>query len=191
MALQQADLDQIVTHIKPQFSLWIMEQGLDKPAQLYEMELRERTIRVEEELKHQRELMQQGFKEMEKRFDLQREEMVSRFEKVDQRFEKVDQRFEKVDQRFEKMDRRFELQHEEMNKRLELQREEMNTHFDLQREATNKRFDLQREEMNKRFEQVDARFEALTKRIDRFMIWSFGSTVTVAGIVITILRFWP
>jgi hypothetical protein len=31
----------------------------------YELDLRERTIRVEEELKHQRELMQEGFKQME------------------------------------------------------------------------------------------------------------------------------
>ena len=45
--------------------------------------------------------------------------------------------------------------------------------------------------MNKRLEKTDKHFEALTKRIDRFMIWSFGSTVTVAGIVITVLRFWP
>ncbi|QEP42895.1 hypothetical protein D5085_07015 [Ectothiorhodospiraceae bacterium BW-2] len=42
----------------------------------YELELRERTIRVEEELKHQRELMQQGFAQMERRF-----------EQVDKRFE--------------------------------------------------------------------------------------------------------
>jgi len=33
------------------------------------IDLRERTIRVEEELKHQRELMTEGFKQMEKRFE--------------------------------------------------------------------------------------------------------------------------
>ncbi len=42
----------------------------------YELDLRERTVRVEEELKHQRELMIQGFEAMEKRF-----------EHVDKRFE--------------------------------------------------------------------------------------------------------
>ena len=180
MALQQADLDQIVTHIKPQFSLWIMEQGLDKPAQLYEMELRERTIRVEEELKHQRELMQQGFKEME-----------VRFEKMDRRF---DLQREEMEARFEKMDRRLELQREEINKHVELQRTEINKRFELQREEMNKRFeqvDKRFEQVDKRFEQVDQRFVVLTQRIDRFMVWSFGSTVAVAGIVITVLRFWP
>ncbi len=51
----------------------------------YELDLRERTIRVEEELKHQRELMMEGFKQMEKRF-----------EQVDKRFEQVDKRFEQM-----------------------------------------------------------------------------------------------
>jgi hypothetical protein len=43
---------------------------------VYEIELRECMVRVEEELKHQRALMQQGFALMEKRF-----------EQVDRRFE--------------------------------------------------------------------------------------------------------
>jgi len=55
----------------------------------YELDLRERTIRVEEELKHQRELMLEGFKQMEKRF----EQMQMRLE-MDKRFEQVDKRFD-------------------------------------------------------------------------------------------------
>ena len=35
----------------------------------YELEIRERTLRVEEGLKHQRELMQEGFKRMDQRFE--------------------------------------------------------------------------------------------------------------------------
>ncbi len=69
----------------------------------YDLELRERSIRVEEELKHQRELMSEGFKQMEKRF-----------EQVDKRFEQVDKRFEQVDKRFEQVDKRFEQQHQEI-----------------------------------------------------------------------------
>jgi septation ring formation regulator EzrA len=65
----------------------------------YEIDLRERTIRVEEELKHQRELMQEGFKQMEKRF----EQVDKRFEQVEKRFEQIDKRFEQVDKRFEQM----------------------------------------------------------------------------------------
>ena len=59
------------------------------------------------------------------------------------------------------------------------------------REDMDKRFDLMREEMNKRFEQVDKRFETLTTRIDRFMIWSFATTLTVGGIVIAAIKFLP
>ncbi len=81
----------------------------------YELEIRERIVRVEEELKHQRELMLEGFKQMEKRF----------------------------------------------------------------------------EQVDKRFEQIDKRFEAMTTRIDRFMIWSFATTLTVGGIVIAAIKYLP
>ena len=52
------------------------EQSLGKPPVVYEIELRERMVRVEEDLKHQPELMRQGFERMDKRF-----------EQVDKRFD--------------------------------------------------------------------------------------------------------
>jgi hypothetical protein len=55
------------------------------------------------------------------------------------------------------------------------------------REDMDKRF----EQVDKRFEQVDKRFEALITRIDRFMIWSFATTLTVGGIVIAAIKFLP
>ena len=103
----------------------------------YELDLRERTIRVEEELKHQRDLMIEGFKQMEKRF-----------EQVDKRFEQVEKRFEQVDKHF---------------KSIQL-------------------------EMNRRFEQTDKHFEAITKRLDRFMFWSLGLTVSSAIFVVNFLK---
>ena len=74
---------------------------------------------------------------------------------------------------------------------LKNQRELMKQGFDL----VEKRF----EQVEKRFEQVDKRFETLSddmnkrfeylgKRIDRFMIWSLGLTVTMAGIIIGVLK---
>lgn len=53
MALAQEDIDYIKAHL----SDWLAEQSLGKPPVVYEIELRERMVRVEEELKHQRELM--------------------------------------------------------------------------------------------------------------------------------------
>ncbi len=109
----------------------------------YELEIRERILRVEEGLKHQRKLMQEGFKRMDQRF----EQMEKRFEQIDKRFEQVDKRLEQVDKRFEQMD--------------------------------------------KRFEQIDKRFEAMTARLDRFMVWSFATTLTVGGIVVAAIKYLP
>jgi len=86
----------------------------------------------------------------------------------------------------------------ELREEIQGLREDMDKRFDLMREEMDKRFDLMREEMSKRFEQVDKRFEqaekrfeALTIRIDRFMIWSFATTLSVGGIVIAAIKFLP
>jgi hypothetical protein len=63
---------------------WLAEQSLGKPPSVYEIELRERMVRVEEELRHQRELMKQGFDLMEKRF----EQVDSRFEQITRRIDR-------------------------------------------------------------------------------------------------------
>ncbi|MDO9105093.1 MAG: hypothetical protein Q7U57_09050, partial [Methylovulum sp.] len=52
----------------------------------YELDIRERIIRVEEELKHQRELIQQGFDLTNKRFEEMLVNSNKRFEQVDKRF---------------------------------------------------------------------------------------------------------
>jgi len=83
----------------------------------------------------------------------------------------------------EDMDKRFDLMREEMDKRFDLMREEMSKRF----EQVDKRF----EQVDKRFEQAEKRFEALTIRIDRFMIWSFATTLSVGGIVIAAIKFLP
>ncbi len=111
MALAQEDIEQIQVLIKKTLS--------ETPETLnanvrYELDLRERTIRVEEALKHQRELMIEGFKQMEKRF----EQVDKRFEQVDKRFEQMhldmNKRFEQVDKRLEQVDKRLEQQHQEI-----------------------------------------------------------------------------
>ncbi len=89
MALAQEDIEQIRLLIKKTLSE--IPETVNANVR-YELDLRERTIRVEEELKHQRELMLEGFKLMEKRF-----------EQVDKRFEQADKRFEQVDKKFEQL----------------------------------------------------------------------------------------
>ncbi len=92
--------------------------------------LNERIVRVEEELKNQRDmliLMQKNsdkrFEAMDKRFEDMQKNMDKRFEDMqkymDKRFEAVDKRFEAVDKRFEAVDKRFEDMQMYMNKRFE------------------------------------------------------------------------
>ena len=57
MALAEEDFDRIGAFVKEHIATWLAEQSLGKPPVVYEIELRERMVRVEEELKHQRELM--------------------------------------------------------------------------------------------------------------------------------------
>ena len=130
MSLAQEDIEFIKQHLGE----WLTEVSLGKPPAVYEIELRERMVRVEEALKHQGELTQQLIQQMDKRF-----------EQVDLRFEMIERRFEQVDKRFEQVD--------------------------------------------KRFEQMDQRFVELQRRMDRFMFWSLGMTLTVGGIVIAVLKF--
>ncbi|MCD2451343.1 hypothetical protein GO003_013175 [Methylicorpusculum oleiharenae] len=109
----------------------------------YELDIQERIVRVEEELKHQRELMLQGFENSNKRFEEMRVDMDKRFEQLEKRFEQVDKRFEQVDKRFEQVDKRFE-------------------------------------QADKHFEQIEKHLTIITQRMDRFVFWSLGLTVSAA-----------
>lgn len=112
MTLSDQDLEQIKHHLTDWMdSKLLQSQWVPGP------ELLERSVRVEEELKHQRLLMRESFEQFEKRFEL----IEKRFEQVDKRFEQVDKRFEQVDERFEQVDKRFE----QVDKRLELQQQEI------------------------------------------------------------------
>ncbi len=69
------------------------------------------------------------------------------------------------------------------------------THLDqdLRAEMIELRKDMDKrfEQVDKRFEQIDKRFDAITTRMDRFMIWSFATTISVGGIVIAAIKFLP
>ncbi len=119
MAVTQKDLSQISDYIKAQFFEWIETIPSRPIHRTYEFELHERMIRVEEELKTQRELMKQGF------------------EQVDKRFAQVERRFDQIEKRFETMENHF---------------------------------------------------SELSRRMFHFMIWSFGSTATAAGIIIAVSK---
>ena len=162
MALVQEDIEQIQQLIKK--ALLETPETLNANVR-YELDLRERTIRVEEELKHQRELMIEGFKQMEKRF------------------EQVDKRFEQVDKRFEQVDRRFEQLQLDMNKRFE----QVDKRFEQLQLDMNKRF----EQVDKKFEQQHQEIMGLHHEIKLLMRWSFGTLLAIGGLIVAVLRLAP
>jgi uncharacterized protein (DUF3084 family) len=160
MALAQQDIEQIQLLINK--SLAESPVGLNANVR-YELDLRERTIRVEEELKHQREMMAEGFKQMEKRIEQVQWDMNKRFEQVDKRIEQVDKRIEllqlDMNKRFEQMDKRFE----QMDKRFE--------------------------QVDKRFEQQHQEVMGLHHEIKLLMRWSFGTLLAVGSLIVAMLKF--
>ena len=103
MELSRETLETIGDYVRGNLGSWMREVQTDR-----EFALHERAIRVEEELKAQREIIQQGFHFMEKRL-----------EQIDQRFELVEKRFEQVDKRFEQVDKRIDELRSDMNARFE------------------------------------------------------------------------
>ena len=107
MELTGETLEAIGRYVRGNLGIWIREINLDR-----DIELRERTVRVEEELKAQRELMREGFAQSQKRFELMQEQIDRRFDQTDKHLElikeQMGQRFEAVDKRFEAVDKRFE-----------------------------------------------------------------------------------
>ena len=154
-----------VNYLKEQMPLWLAEQSLGKPPIVYEIELRERMIRVEEELKYQREMirsiltqMEKRFEQSDKRYEELRLDMNARFEQVDKRFEQIEKRFEQVDKRFDQVERRFE--------------------------QVERRF----EQIDTRFEKVDSRFDRMERRHDQHFLWLMGFIATVGGLVVAAIR---
>ena len=118
MALRDEDIGRIGDYVKP----WLRSVVEDmiprhEPAGVG-AKLLERMVRVEEELKAQRQLMDERFGFMERRF-----------EAVDKRFEAVDKHFDAVDKRFDAVDKRFEENLEHTNVRFADLTAQMNARF--------------------------------------------------------------
>ncbi len=111
VVLGAEDVRRIGDYVKPWLRDLVTEIVPREPTAV-NTQLLERMVRVEEELKAQRELMTERFSAMDDRFRSSQELMEHRFRAVDQRFQAVDQRFEslqaQMDQRFAAVDKRFE-----------------------------------------------------------------------------------
>jgi septal ring factor EnvC (AmiA/AmiB activator) len=119
--LSENQLQNIGQYVKSHLNEWLGDRHPERV--VYDPALMERMVRVEEELKHQRDLMLQGFKRMDERFEMMQSDMDKRFEQVEKRFEQVEKRFEQIDMRFEQVEKRFEQidkRFEQVDKRFEL-----------------------------------------------------------------------
>lgn len=109
MALRDEDIGRIGDYVKPWLRSVVEDMIPRHEPGGVGAQLLERMVRVEEELKSQRQLMDERFGFMERRFAA----MDNRFEELlghtNSRFEAVDKRFEAVDKRFEES-----LQHTNM-----------------------------------------------------------------------------
>ncbi len=95
MELSRESLETIGSFVRRNLPTWL-EQIDQSGRRNWELQLTERIVRVEEELKAQRELMQQGFAVMDKRFEDLIHQIDKRFEQVDGRFAQIDRRFSTV-----------------------------------------------------------------------------------------------
>jgi chaperonin cofactor prefoldin len=184
VALQEAIESYLNEHLVDYLSRF---QGMNE-VRLKELSIIERVVRVEEELRHLREI------EMVRHESLMKE-MNTRFEAMDSRFaalqKEMNTRFEAMDSRFaalqKEMNTRFEALQKEMNTRFEALQKEMNTRF----EAMNSRFeaiDSRFEAMNTRFEAMNTRFEALEKRLS-FIQWLIGTAIALTALFATFAPF--
>ena len=114
MTLSDGDLQHIGRYVRAELPGWLNELG---PWALGG-QLMERMVRVEEELKSQREILLTHVETSDRRFgDMNRrfEDANRRFDDVNQRFEDVNKRFDDVNERFEDVNKRFD----DVNKRFD------------------------------------------------------------------------
>lgn len=100
MSLSDGDLQYIGQYVRAELPGWLRELG----PSAFASQLMERMVRVEEELKAQRELLLAHMEASDRRF----EDIDRRFEDTNRRFDDVNKRFDDVNKRFEDMNRRFD-----------------------------------------------------------------------------------
>ena len=149
--------------LKSYFYEWLAEADSSRRPGAFELSLQERLIRVEETLSNQIELTRQGFSAMDKRFEGMQEQM----------------------------DKRFEAAQGRMDKSSEALQVQLDKCFEAARAQADSRFEAMQTHLDKRFDAIASDVRNLSQRMDKFMLWSFSTTVAGSGLVITVLKLWP
>ena len=157
MTLREEDVRRIVDYARP----WLRDLVTETTRKQSERDtaLLERMVRIEEELKAQRELMAEKFEASDRRFESMQVTMDRRFETMQAA----------MDQRFDAMDKRFDSTLAAMDKRFDSTQSAMDKRFDSTQAAMDKRFDAvatRFADVNARFDDVNARFDDVNARFD-------------------------
>ena len=100
MSVSDSDLHYIGQYVRAELPGWLNQLAPWAAGS----QLLERMVRIEEELKAQRELLLAHIKASDRRFD----DVNKRFGDVNERFEDVNKRFDDVNKRFDDVNRRFD-----------------------------------------------------------------------------------
>ena len=118
-------------------------------------------------------------------FELSLQERLIRVE------ESLSNQIELTRQGFSAMDKRFEGMQEKMDKRFEAFQGQLDNRFEAALAQTDSRFEAMQTHLDKRFDAIGSDVRNLSQRMDKFMLWSFSTTVAGSGLVITVLKLWP
>ena len=118
-------------------------------------------------------------------FELSLQERLIRVE------ESLSNQIELTRRGFSAMDKRFEGMQEKMDKRFEAFQGQLDVRFKAALAQTDSRFEAMQTHLDKRFDAIGSDVRNLSQRIDKFMLWSFSTTVAGSGLVITVLKLWP
>ena len=107
MTIGDRELQRIGEYVKGNLRDWMDEVA---PQSVGTTQLLERSVRIDEELRAGRQLMEVRFEAVDRRFeavDRRFEDVNTRFEDMNTRFGDMNNRFEDMNNRFGDMDRRF------------------------------------------------------------------------------------
>ena len=147
--------------INQHFNTSFEEANQSRDPSPFELRQEERLGRLDDTLQRLSGVVQHGFSQVDKRLD----QVDKRLDQVDKRLDHVELRLDQVDKRLDQVDKRLD----QVDKRLD---------------QVDKRFD--RNEI--RYTGFDSHFQAINQRIDRFMFFSLGLTVTVGMAVVTFVQ---
>jgi len=88
MELTKEQLEQIGSYIESNFDRFSAKSNIVQ-LRPYDIQLIERMTRIEEELRSQRELMQLGFNQMDKRFESMQKQSDTRFDDMNKKFNMI------------------------------------------------------------------------------------------------------